>query len=554
MTRRASSDVDVVVIGLGAGGLTAAVALARAGTRVAVLEQHYLPGGWCHSFSLGGHRFSPGVHYVGELGPGKMLRHVYEGLGLGGDLAFYELAPDGFDHVLAGSERFDIPAGRERLEAALVRRFPRERIGIVRYLDTVTGLGRELGEVFSVENGLDLVRAAARAPHLLRWGLRSAAAMLEAHVHDPMLRAVLAAQCGDHGLPPSLAPAPLHAAVTSHYIDGGFYPRGGAGAIPRAYIRSLARAGGEIHVRTPVTRILVEEGRAIGVELEDGRTIRARHVISNADPTVTYGRLLDPAHVGARTRRKLGATRYSVSALSLFLAVDVDLRAAGMDSGNYWCFRDTDVEAAYQHGRTAWGHEVGELPSIFFTSTSLKDPSRHRAGQPHTLEAFSFVGHDAFRPWAKTRFGERPGSYDVLKSELMARMIDAIATRVPAIRERVVFSELGTPLTNEHYCAATGGSLYGTEKTLWQLGPGGWGLKTEVPGLWLCGASTLSHGVLGATMSGLGVAQQILGLSQRELLRSGEPTIKLFAAEPGEVWATRSGATEGPSPRDRVAP
>ncbi len=59
------ADFDTVIIGSGAGGMTAALALAQAGQRVCVLEQHDVPGGWCHSFTLEGYRFSPGVHYLG---------------------------------------------------------------------------------------------------------------------------------------------------------------------------------------------------------------------------------------------------------------------------------------------------------------------------------------------------------------------------------------------------------------------------------------------------------------------------------------------------------
>lgn len=61
------TDYDAIIIGSGAGGLTAAVALARAGKKVLVLEQHDRPGGWTHSFTLEGYRFSPGAHYIGDL-------------------------------------------------------------------------------------------------------------------------------------------------------------------------------------------------------------------------------------------------------------------------------------------------------------------------------------------------------------------------------------------------------------------------------------------------------------------------------------------------------
>src|SRR4051812_27702957 len=102
---------DTIVIGSGAGGLTAAVALARAGQRVLVLEQHYLPGGWCHSFTLDGYRFSPGVHYIGNLQAGGQMRRLYEGLSVSRYLEFCELNPNAYDHMLIAGDRFDIPKG-----------------------------------------------------------------------------------------------------------------------------------------------------------------------------------------------------------------------------------------------------------------------------------------------------------------------------------------------------------------------------------------------------------------------------------------------------------
>jgi all-trans-retinol 13,14-reductase len=527
---------DAIVIGSGAGGLVAATALARHGPRVLVLEQHYLPGGWTQSFSLEGYRFSPGVHYVGECGPGGFLRRLYEGLGVTADLELCEMNPDGYDHLLVGGERFDVPKGLERRIARLVARFPHERQGIARYFEICKDIAANVGQVDHYLQFPRILAVPFVAPRLLRWGFSTQKALLDSTISDPVLRGVLAAQNGDHGLAPSRVSLPAHACMIAHYADGAYYPRGGAKSIPRALIRALRRFGGAIRLRTRVKQIVVEGGRAVGVELEDGEHLRAAHVISNADPHVTYNRLLPP-DLCPRERNKSRKMRYSVPILSVFAAVDSDLRARGYDSGNYWWYPTSDVGRIYERIEDALPAE--RIEGLFLAITSLKDPGHARSGH-HTLEMFTFLPYEPFKRWEGTPQGHRGSEYDALKERLGDQIIAAAENVIPGISRSIVFRAVGTPLTSAFYCESPFGNSYGTAKTPFQLGPFSYRMQAEIPGLHLCGASTLSHGIAGASISGLIAAQNILGLQSRDdVLGPPDGSLRVYPSDHPETWLPR---------------
>lgn len=523
------SDYDAIVIGSGVGGMTAAAALARAGQRVVVFEQHDLIGGYSQSFELKGFRFSPGVHYVGDLGPGGELRRIYEGLGLADDLSFFELNPDGFEHIIIDDERFDMPKGIERLRARLHQRFPTEVRGIDGYLDTVDRMAAELR--LTMPNSLaGKLAMIARMPMTLRYGLVPFTRFLDHFTRDPLLRAILSIQAGDHGMAPSRAPAIVHAGLQRYYMDGGCYPRGGAHAIPQALLQQLRAHGGELHLRTRVERVLVEGGRAIGVELSDGEQVRADIVVSNVDPGLLWGRMIDQRYVNPWLRRRIRNLRFSLSTASLFFATDMDLRGAGLDSGNIWYSRTSNIDATYELGELREFDQLGPLPGLFLSITTLKDPSM-RSDALHTGEAIFFASWDAFSRWQGSEPGRRPAAYEAKKEHIREAILDTLERLVPGLRAHIVFSAVSTPLTNARYVRATRGAVYGPELSLFNIGPFRFPIQTNILGLLQCGSSTLAPGIHGVTRSGLAAAAAALSCPSDELLSANERPLQVESAE-----------------------
>jgi len=339
-----TQQFDTIIIGSGAGGLSTAICLLRAGQKVLVLEQHDVPGGWCHSFQMKGHRFSPGVHYIGLLEKGKSTSELYEGLGVANDMVFFRMNSKAYEHCVIGNEKINLPAGLNNLISELTVRFPRERKNILSYVKMVERVSNELQLVPKMKGFWDHITIPYRTRHMGKYGLFSLKRVIDWYIKDPLLKAVLNVQCGDHGLPPYKASFPVHCAVMGHYFDGACYPMGGGGGIVKAMTTAIKKHGGELRTQQRVKRIIVESGKALGVEMEDGSRILAGRVVSNADPGITYLQLIGKEHISSKLFKKLERTKYSVTSLILFLTLEMDVKKAGMDSGNVWQLQSPDLD------------------------------------------------------------------------------------------------------------------------------------------------------------------------------------------------------------------
>ncbi len=527
-------EFDTIIIGSGVGGLAAAICLARKGQKVLVLEQHYVPGGWSHSFTLKGQRFSPGVHYVGLLEKGRSLHEVYRGLGIANDLVFFRLNKSAYEHCIIGDETINLPAGIDNLKKALIDRFPKEDKNIVQYLTLVENVCLELQLMPTLKGWWQKITVPWRTKNFGKFSLFSLKRVIGWHIKDPLLKAVLNIQCGDHGLPPARACFPVHCSVMSHYFDGGYYPMGGGGGIVKAMTNGVKRNGGEVRVKQDVKKILVENNKAFGVELADGTQLFAKNILSNADPGITYLDLIGSDKLSNGLQKKLKKTKYSVTSLILFLTLEMDVMKY-IDSGNIWMVDSEDIDANFESLMKDDITQGDRFPAVFISCTTLKDPVSFN-GRYHNFEIVTYVDYDNLDGFNHLEDYHNE-KYKAFKEKVIGKMMNNVERVIPNAKQHIVQVELGTPKTNEFFINSTKGNVYGTEKTLSQVGPFSYKNKSEISNLFLCGASTLSHGVGGATNSGVAAAAVILGCSASELLpEDPNQHLRLYDAEDESTW------------------
>ena len=526
--KRANLDqaYDAIVIGSGIGGLTTASLLARhAGKRVLVLERHYECGGFTHVFRRPGYEWDVGVHYIGNTAPGRQTRRIFDHL-TDGRLDWAPL-PDVYDRIFVGDRAYDFPSGVERFRDQMKQHFPEEGKAIDGYLAAVFACQRWMG-LYMAEKVLPrslsrLVGGLLRWPYV-RWAGQTTSRVLRRLTRNPELVTVLTGQWGDYGLPPAQSSFAMHAAVAAHYFGGASYPVGGSSRIAETMAPAIEASGGCVVVSAEVASIIGQGERAVGVRMVDGREIRASIVVSDAGAANTALRLLPPDLPATRDLvRDVRRLSPSMAHLCLYVGVRREPDQPEFEGTNLWCYRDVNHDA--QLARFL-DDPTRDFPVVFISFPSAKDPTfSERFPGRATIEVVAPAPFEQFEAWSSTRWKKRGEAYDAFKASLQARLLDELERRVPAVKGRIDYVELSTPLSTKHFVGFERGEVYGLAHTPERFRARSLGPRTGLGGLYLTGADACLAGVTGAMMGGVLTASAIL---KRNLL----PVVVKGAAPP----------------------
>jgi len=529
MPSRPNSIYDAVIIGAGHNGLTAAGYLARAGYSTLVLERRDIVGGCCVTEQIApGCRASTTSYIASMLRPEVIsdLHLADHGLRMVPcDPALQVPFPDG--HLVSWWSK------RERVVEELRKISPKDAETFVRVDDRLKKLARYLQPFFlepppepgtqSFDGWSDLFRAgkrfrgisSAEISQLVSFLTGSLGDFLDRNYESDKIKTLFLANnvYGKHGGPyqPGSALGLLfHLLSGGEHEQQGFYGHvmGGMGSITNAMAKAARAFGAEIRTSAPVQQIDSRDGRVRGVVLEDGAEIRARVVLSNADPKRTFLGMVPERDLPVDFVHAIRGIKMDGPCAKVNMVLAEEPRFIGTPSGYDPQQRSlfTLVPSLEFAERCYDIAKFGEIPEQLWVDcvvASNADPSLAPAGK-HVMTCFvQYVPYKL-----------RQGTWDENRELLGDRVINKIAEYAPNVPSAIVACQVLTPLDLERTYGLTEGNIFHGDLSLEQLffnrPIAGWSqYRTPIAGLYLCGAGAHpGGGVTGAP--GHNSAHQVL--------------------------------------------
>jgi phytoene dehydrogenase-like protein len=508
---------DAIVIGGGHNGLTHAAYLARAGKKVLVLERRHVLGGAAVTEEVfPGFKFSVCSYVVSLLRPEiirdlDLPRHGLEILPLDGT---FTPMPSGDylwrvnDH---GKTHREI-ARHSRLDAEAYDEFGKAMQPMCHFVKPIlnmvppdpTGLNpKDLSKLLFMARRFQKLASEDRY-NLVQLMTMSAADFLDQWFETDVLKATMSAS-GIIGTflgvrSPGTAYVLLH-----HYmgeIDGAFrawgFARGGTGGISNAIGDAAVEAGVEIRKQAAVAKIIVKNGRAVGVALQNGDEVYGKVVSSSVDPRLTFVTFMDNSELPSEFLDEVRRYKFRGSSGKVNLALDALPDFKCMPGPGVHLRGAISISPAVEYMERAYDEAkygmFSRRPYIDMVIPSLTDPSVAPAGK-HVMSCFV-----QYAPYKL-----KPGlNWDALKEDFGNTVIDTISEYAPNLKNIILHKQVVTPLDLEREWGLSEGNIFQGELSLEQLfflrpAPGWARFRTPIKNLYMCGSATHpGGGIMGA--------------------------------------------------------
>jgi all-trans-retinol 13,14-reductase len=499
---------DVIVIGSGLGGLSAAAAFARQGFRALVLEKHNRAGGYATTFKRpGGFQFDVSLHST-SVPQTDGRRHI-QGFPEITDVEFLP-HPSTFRAVFPDYDITCPQCNPEGYINQLKKLFPAETSGIDSIFETMRGINTDIGKLQSVRGEIDYGRFPFDYPYLFKAYSQPWGQIVDSHIKDIKLRSIINAQWGYYGLPPSKLSPIYYALPFMGYLEnGGYYPRGGSQAISGAFVNYIESHGGKVILRAAVDEILIKDGAAYGVRTADNQTYTARAVISNINTTDTFNKLMTPGDSLVDYLKKMSGYTVSLSSFQVWLGLKKDLvRDLGLKDAEIFYSDNYDYEASFNAMVEGRVEDAGGYGLALYDN--LYDGYSPRG--KNTVNIISLMGYDYWKKHEADYFNGRKDAYNADKERIADLLINQVEqTLMPGLRDAIEVKEIGTPLTNVRYTGNYRGGIYGWDQTLDNAMPNRLPQSTPIDGLYLSGAWTQPGGGYGGVIwSGLSCFGEVM--------------------------------------------
>ncbi len=478
--------VDVVVIGAGMGGLTAAALLSKAGLSVCVLEMDARPGGYLAGFRRKKFIFDTAIHWLNLCGPEGLVRRIFDFIGPGApptaDLRrIRRYLGDSFNYLLT-----DKP---DEFRDQVIADHPEQEAGVRKFFNASRAIGDAYAEMAQGSmRAMETMSLLGKARYGMRMGKvgltfgryvgDDTEAGIDKHFGAPIIKQIF---CSEAQLLSCLTPVGW-----AYHGDYQMPPPGGSLEFPRFLGRACESFGGRIVYRARAERIAVEGGKVAGVEVVVGvrdpqrHTIACDYVLASCDVETLYTRMLPEGAIGSRLIEKMRSADIYDSAVMVSIGLDAPAEELGFGEELVMLTRD-DVS------RTDHTSTDPRTSGISVLAPSFRDPSLAPPGKG-TLTFFTTANINYGDKWKTGPDYARGPEYQEFKRAYADVLIDRVAARLsPNLREHIELMDIATPITHRRYTGNKEGSIMAGRPTRANMRNKVAHYLTPVENLLLCG-------------------------------------------------------------------